>query len=74
MTRLLTLTAAAAVLPQFVGGEFDAILECGILAHGFLRLGFGDCGQDRLIEFSYKRRGVLPVVGRPAHGRRRRTG
>jgi len=27
-----------ASLPQFVKEEFDAFLECGILAHGFLRL------------------------------------
>ncbi|MGH8469104.1 MAG: hypothetical protein ACREVY_09055 [Gammaproteobacteria bacterium] len=25
-------------LPEFVKVEFDAFLECGILAHGFLRL------------------------------------
>ncbi len=25
-------------LPEFVKEEFDAFLECGILAHGFLRL------------------------------------
>ena len=30
--------AAGADLPQFVKNEFDAFLECGILAHGFLRL------------------------------------
>ena len=30
--------AAGARLPQFVRDEFDAFLECGILAHGFLRL------------------------------------
>ena len=28
--------AAGADLPQFVKDEFDAFLECGILAHGFL--------------------------------------
>ena len=28
--------AAGADLPQFVNVEFDAFLECGILAHGFL--------------------------------------
>ena len=28
--------AAGANLPQFVKDEFDAFLECGILAHGFL--------------------------------------
>ena len=31
-------SAAGADLPQFVRDEFDAFLECGILAHGFLRL------------------------------------
>lgn len=25
-------------LPEFVKAEFEAFLECGILAHGFLRL------------------------------------
>jgi hypothetical protein len=25
-------------LPRFIKDEFDAFLECGILAHGFLRL------------------------------------
>lgn len=37
--------AAGADLPQFVKDEFDVSLECGILAHGFLRLRCGDCGQ-----------------------------
>ncbi len=36
--------AAGADLPQFVKDEFDAFLECGILARGFLRLRCGDCG------------------------------
>jgi len=26
--------------------QFDAFLECGILAHGFLRLRCDDCGHD----------------------------
>ena len=30
--------AAGADLQQFVKDEFDALFECGILAHGFLRL------------------------------------
>ena len=36
--------AAGADLPQFSKDEFDAVLECGILAHGFLRprCGAGD--------------------------------
>ena len=29
---------SAASLPQFVKDEFEAFLECGILAHGFLRV------------------------------------
>ena len=30
-------------LPQFVKDEFDAFLECGILANGFRRLHCADC-------------------------------
>ena len=36
---------------------------CGILAHGFLRLRCGDCGYDKLIAFSCKRRGFCPSSG-----------
>ncbi|MFN7549903.1 MAG: transposase zinc-binding domain-containing protein, partial [Pseudomonadota bacterium] len=32
-------------------------MECGILAHGFLRLRCGECGHDKLLAFSCKRRG-----------------
>jgi hypothetical protein len=41
-----TEAATGADLPQFVKDEFDSFLECGILAHGFLRLRCGDCGHD----------------------------
>jgi hypothetical protein len=44
-----TEAAAGADLPQFVKGEFDSFLECGILAHGVLRLRRGDCGHNRLV-------------------------
>jgi hypothetical protein len=39
-------------LPRFIRDEFDAFLECGILAHGFLRLrcGVEDMGQTWLAE------------------------
>jgi len=50
-------------LPQFIKGEFDAFLECGILAHGFLRLRCGECGHDKLLAFSCKRRGFCPSCG-----------
>ena len=52
-----------ASLPQFVKDEFDAFLECGILAHGFLRLRCADCGHDKLVAFSCKRRGFRPSCG-----------
>ena len=55
--------AADASLPQFVKDEFDAFLKCGILAHGFLRLRCGDCGHDKLVAFSCKRRGFCPSCG-----------
>jgi hypothetical protein len=55
--------AAGADLPQFVKDEFDAFLECGILAHGFLRLRCGDFGNDKLVAFSCKRRGFCPSCG-----------
>lgn len=55
--------ATGADLPQFVKDEFDAFLECGILAHGFLRLRCGDCGRDKLVAFSCKRRGLCPSCG-----------
>jgi hypothetical protein len=55
--------AAGADLPQFVKDEFDAFLERGILAHGFLRLRCGDCGHDKLVAFSCKRRGGCPSYG-----------
>ena len=48
--------ALGAGLPQFVKDEFDAFLECGILAHGSLRLRCSDCGHDKLVAFSCKRR------------------
>jgi len=46
-----------------VRDEFDAFLECGILAHGFLRLRCGDCGGYKLVAFSCKRRGFCPWCG-----------
>jgi hypothetical protein len=34
-----------ASLPEFIKEEFDAFLECGILAHGFLRLRCAECAR-----------------------------
>ena len=47
-----TEVATGANLAQFVKDESDVFLECGILAHGFLRLRCGDCGHDRLVRSS----------------------
>ena len=53
-------------LPEFVKDEFEAFLECGILAHGFLRLRCADCAHEKLVAFSCPPRG-LPS-GRPPRG------
>ena len=52
-----------AALPRFITEEFDAFHECGILAHGFLRLRCGECGHDKLLAFSCKRSGFCPSCG-----------
>ncbi len=50
-------------LPEFVKDEFNAFLECGILAHSFLRLRCADCAHEKLVAFSCKRRGFCPSCG-----------
>jgi hypothetical protein len=45
------------VVPRFVERELRSFLECGILAHGFLRVHCDDCGKDRVVSFSCKGRG-----------------
>lgn len=62
-----------AELPRLVRDEFEAFLECGILAHGFLRMRCGECGYDRLLAFSCKRRGFCTSCVHGACRRRRRT-
>ncbi len=47
-------------LPRFVEREFRGFLECGILAHGFLRVHCDACGRDRIVAFSCKGRGFCP--------------
>jgi hypothetical protein len=48
-------------LPAYVQREFYDYLQCGILAHGFLRLGCDTCKQEVLLAFSCKRRGFCPA-------------
>jgi hypothetical protein len=47
-------------LPAYVEREFYDYLRCGILAHGFLRLGCETCHKELLVPFSCKRRGFCP--------------
>ena len=56
-------TETGSGLPDFVKDEFDAFLECGVLAHGFLRLRCADCTHEKLVAFSCKRRGFCPSCG-----------
>ena len=56
-------TETGSGLPDFVKDEFDAFLECGILAHGFLRLRCANCAHEKLVAFSCKRRGFCPSCG-----------
>src|SRR5919108_1484565 len=51
---------AATGLPAYVQREFYDYLQCGILAHGFLRLGCETCKHEMLLAFSCKRRGFCP--------------
>ena len=47
-------------LPAYVQREFYDYLQCGILAHGFLRMGCNTCKNKVLLAFSGKRRGFCP--------------
>src|SRR5262247_2462304 len=47
-------------LPAYVQRGFYDYLRCGILAHGFLRLGCDTCKKELLVPFSCKRRGFCP--------------
>ena len=46
--------------PAYVEREFYDSLRCGILPHGFLRLGCDTCHHELLVPFSCKRRGFCP--------------
>src|SRR5882724_8510802 len=47
-------------LPAYVERELYGSLQCGVLAHGFLRLGCDTCHHELLLAFSCKRRGFCP--------------
>src|SRR5215475_7240694 len=47
-------------LPAYVERELYDYLQCGVLAHGFLRLSCDTCKHELLLAFSCKRRGFCP--------------
>ena len=47
-------------LPSHVEKELRAYLECGILAHGFLRVRCEDSAHERVVAFSCQRRSFCP--------------
>ncbi len=47
-------------LPAYIQREFYDYLPCGILAHGFLRLGCDTCQRELLLPFSCKRGRFCP--------------
>ena len=47
-------------LPRFVVAEFERYLRCGILANGFARVRCIACGDELLVAFSCKSRGICP--------------
>jgi len=50
-------------LPGFVRRELLALLDCGILARGFLRVRCPRCREELLVAFSCKGRGICPSCG-----------
>ncbi|HEY7711504.1 MAG TPA: transposase zinc-binding domain-containing protein [Candidatus Entotheonella sp.] len=63
LETFLATTAAdptAKGLPDYVVEEFYAYLQCGILAHGFVRLGCDTCPHRMVLAFSCKKRGFCP--------------
>ena len=50
-------------LPRFVRESFERYLRCGVLAHGFARVWCAACGDDMLVAWSCKRRGLCSSCG-----------
>ena len=49
-------------LPEFVKAEFEAFLECGVLAQGFLRVRGAECAHEKLVAFACKKRGYAKLM------------
>jgi hypothetical protein len=51
------------VVPRFVEKDLRAFLDCGILAHGFVRVHCDACGKDLVVPYSCKSRSFCPSCG-----------
>jgi hypothetical protein len=51
------------VVPRFVEKDLRAFLDCGVLAHGFVRVHCDACGKDRVVPYSCKSRSFCPSCG-----------
>jgi len=47
-------------IPWYIEKGFSRFMDCGILAKGFARVRCDDCGDDFLVAFSCKVRGICP--------------
>ena len=47
-------------LPRYIEREIERYLECGILCHGFARVRCDGCGDELLVAYSCKGRGLCP--------------
>src|SRR5207245_9765163 len=56
---------AAKGLPAYVQRELYDYVQCGVLAHGLLRLGGDTCQHELLLAFSCKGRGFGRYLPRP---------
>jgi hypothetical protein len=57
------LAAEGQMLPDYVHQKFEEYLKCGRLEYGFLRVRCEEYRHERLVAFSYKRRGFCPNCG-----------
>lgn len=51
------------LVPRFVERELRSFLDCGVLAHGFLRVHCDTCGRDGVVAFSCKGSGFCSSCG-----------
>jgi hypothetical protein len=50
-------------VPAFAEREFRSFIDCGVLARGFVRVHCDDCGLDRFVPYSCKKRGFCNSCG-----------